>query len=476
MRINSNAKKIISSLVIASAITLPMGNVTLAKQESSTHKEVKVYFNDEKIEFDQEPIIVDGRTKVPFRAIFETMGTIVYYRDSDKSILGLTRDGDVIEHQVGTNIAIVNGVEKTYDTVSQIVNDRTLIPVRMVSDLLCASVEWKEKEREVLIEKELQNNQYYEKIRGIMECALDQNFNPENYKRYLTYQNMHWDMDPKQVVINVNMDLDRELIEVDGIGVIPGKHLEAKPEDIKTIKDTDNILMLINKFNKLPDDYAANNLVTANVFPEIPLTRRTMHPDVYTNFKIMYDAAQKDGITLEVTGALQEKISMETQRAYALEQEQYAYSIQAAHGFSELQTGLALNIECTEFCGGLFFTYSKENNIIPRAPFGGDKLEQEIFDQLYDQYLSELAKEQKVYDWLDNNCYKYGFIRRYPKGKEHITRYSYMPWSIRYVGHDVAKIIHDENLCLEEYWAKYLNPSEYKTDLESTKQKVLKMK
>ncbi|WP_329382848.1 M15 family metallopeptidase [Anaerofustis butyriciformans] len=54
--------------------------------------------------------------------------------------------------------------------------------------------------------------------------------------------------------------------------------------------------------------------------------------------------------------------------------------------------------------------------------------------------------------WLEENCYKYGFIIRFPENKEKITGYSYEPWHIRYVGKDLAKIIHDNNLTLEEYF------------------------
>lgn len=55
--------------------------------------------------------------------------------------------------------------------------------------------------------------------------------------------------------------------------------------------------------------------------------------------------------------------------------------------------------------------------------------------------------------WLNNNCYKYGFIIRYPKGKESITGYIYEPWHIRYVGVDVATALYNDGnwLSLEEY-------------------------
>ena len=54
-------------------------------------------------------------------------------------------------------------------------------------------------------------------------------------------------------------------------------------------------------------------------------------------------------------------------------------------------------------------------------------------------------------DWLANNCYKYGFIIRYPEGKENITGISYEPWHIRYVGKEIAKQIHNKGITLEEY-------------------------
>lgn len=54
--------------------------------------------------------------------------------------------------------------------------------------------------------------------------------------------------------------------------------------------------------------------------------------------------------------------------------------------------------------------------------------------------------------WIEENCYKYGFILRYPKGKEHITGYIYEPWHVRYVGIDKAKEIYESGLCLEEFY------------------------
>ncbi len=53
--------------------------------------------------------------------------------------------------------------------------------------------------------------------------------------------------------------------------------------------------------------------------------------------------------------------------------------------------------------------------------------------------------------WLAANCYKFGFIIRYPKGKENITGYTYEPWHVRYLGKSTAKLVHDSGLTLEEF-------------------------
>lgn len=53
--------------------------------------------------------------------------------------------------------------------------------------------------------------------------------------------------------------------------------------------------------------------------------------------------------------------------------------------------------------------------------------------------------------WLGENCYKYGFIIRYPEGMEHITGYIYEPWHVRYLGKSTAKLVHDSGLTLEEF-------------------------
>ena len=60
------------------------------------------------------------------------------------------------------------------------------------------------------------------------------------------------------------------------------------------------------------------------------------------------------------------------------------------------------------------------------------------------------------FNWVKENAYKYGFILRYPKGKEYITGFKYEPWHYRYVG-KISKYIYENNITLEEYFAFHKN-------------------
>ena len=66
-----------------------------------------------------------------------------------------------------------------------------------------------------------------------------------------------------------------------------------------------------------------------------------------------------------------------------------------------------------------------------------------------------MIEEQKEDDpeimWLFSNSHKYGFILRYPKGKEGITGFNFEPWHFRYVGRVLAQEIYQNGLTLEEY-------------------------
>ncbi|MCQ2434216.1 MAG: D-alanyl-D-alanine carboxypeptidase family protein [Oscillospiraceae bacterium] len=136
-------------------------------------------------------------------------------------------------------------------------------------------------------------------------------------------------------------------------------------------------------------------------------------PAAQAAFDKMQAAAKNDGYSLSICSGFR---SFETQKNLynnyvARDGKEKADTYSARPGHSEHQTGLAFDI-------------NKASDSFTDTP------------------------EAK---WLAENCWKYGFIIRYPKGKESITGYKYESWHIRYLGEDVAKKVYDSGKTLEEY-------------------------
>lgn len=132
--------------------------------------------------------------------------------------------------------------------------------------------------------------------------------------------------------------------------------------------------------------------------------------DARKSFTLMVNDANKDGIILR---SVSDYRSFEQQSK--LEDVEDVKFVKA--GSSEHQTGLAYDL---------------------------------IGEDYTLKYKLDFSKS-KEYKWLMDNAYKYGFVLRYPEGKKDITGLSFAPWHFRYVGIDLAKILHDQNLTLEEY-------------------------
>ena len=78
----------------------------------------------------------------------------------------------------------------------------------------------------------------------------------------------------------------------------------------------------------------------------------------------------------------------------------------------------------------------------------------DITDQVY-EYKNESLENTAMYQWMSQHCQEYGFIVRFPKGKEDITGIIYEPWHFRYVGVEAATYIMEHNLTLEEFLSYY---------------------
>lgn len=145
-------KKIVT-LVLALVIALSAFGPCFAAEY------VDVVIDGNKIEFDVPAQIIDGRTMVPMRKIFETLGAEVEWYEEEQGILALTPQGKVIVMKIGAKRMIVGNIatneEKKIelDVPPMLVDSRTLVPVRAISESLGYTVGWDEATQTVSINK-----------------------------------------------------------------------------------------------------------------------------------------------------------------------------------------------------------------------------------------------------------------------------------------------------------------------------------
>lgn len=100
-----------------------------------------VYLDGKKIGFDQTPVIEDGRTLVPLRAIFEAFGAEVGWGGATQTV-SATKGNTTVELIINNTVAKKNGEELNLDVPAKIINGRTMVPVRFISDCFGIGVEW----------------------------------------------------------------------------------------------------------------------------------------------------------------------------------------------------------------------------------------------------------------------------------------------------------------------------------------------
>lgn len=178
-------------------------------------------------------------------------------------------------------------------------------------------------------------------------------------------------------------------------------------------------LMLVNKYHSIASDYDPGEMVTLSLDYSRDGDAKLVQ-EAADAFVKMADAAKEDGLILKARSAYrsyQDQQSLWDNYAKSYSKERL-YALVAKPGFSEHQTGLALDIMSANSQATFITT--------------------------------------KEYAWLKDNCYKYGFIHRYPDGKSDITGYDIESWHYRYVGVEAATKMNDEGLTFEEYYMLYL--------------------
>ena len=113
--------------------------------------DIMVTVNKDILVFDQPPVIVNDRTLVPLRAIFEALGAVVEW-DAETRTVTARRGDDTLSLVIDTNIINKNGTAIEIDVPAQIIGDRTMVPVRAISESLGASVDWNANTRTVIID------------------------------------------------------------------------------------------------------------------------------------------------------------------------------------------------------------------------------------------------------------------------------------------------------------------------------------
>lgn len=122
-----------------------VGDITYEHQDG-----ISVFVNEKRVEFDVPPQLVDGRTMVPMRAIFESLGATVEFDEETNTITSIAGEKE-ITHTIGENIIYVDDVVFEMDVVSFVTDGRTLVPARFISEALGANVDWIEQVETVVI-------------------------------------------------------------------------------------------------------------------------------------------------------------------------------------------------------------------------------------------------------------------------------------------------------------------------------------
>ena len=203
---------------------------------------------------------------------------------------------------------------------------------------------------------------------------------------------------------------------------VPESGLPAQdplPEDSGAVSPDDWRLLLVNRWNPIPDGYT---------FELTQLKQgHAVDSRAYPDLQEMMDACRAAGLDPKICSSYrtqdkqqelyENKIQRLMDEGYSYERAvEEAGTVVAVPGTSEHQTGLALD----------------------------------IVDASY-QILDEEQENTQVQQWLMEHSWEYGFVLRYPNGKSEITGIIYEPWHYRYVGREAAREMTELGMCLEEY-------------------------
>lgn len=240
------------------------------------------------------------------------------------------------------------------------------------------------------------NNTYIKDLNTIINLSY---FKEDNLDRYLKYLNTSTkDLETSITYVNIGLDNDYYT-------------------NVINIDNQDDLAVLVNKYHKLSNDYVPSDLEKINSKYQWLGRSNELRKDAREAFEKMCEAATKDNIYIYAgSGYRSYQTQLYLYNTYVKRDGfKAAETYSARASYSEHQTGLAMDV-------------ANKSGFI--------------------------SKNDKEYDWLVKNSYKYGFILRYPEDKENITGYMYEEWHYRYLGTTLAKEVYDSGLTYDEYLAQ----------------------
>lgn len=234
----------------------------------------------------------------------------------------------------------------------------------------------------------------------LLQLLTEKYYLSKNLEKYLKYAKEEKETKTYDIVAIVNTGTDKK-----------------EYEEIKETEETKENVMLVNKYYKLDNNFTPKNLVEVSNW--YSYGENKLEKVAYDAFLNMQSKAKEEDITLIINFSYrdyqtQEKLYNSKKTSLGTKAADKAI---ARPGHSDHTTALSFDL------------YTKN---------------QDTFD------------ESQTYEWMKNNAHLFGFIERYPKGKEYLTKFSYEPWHWRYVGIEIATQIHEEEITLEEYYAYYI--------------------
>lgn len=190
---------------------------------------------------------------------------------------------------------------------------------------------------------------------------------------------------------------------------------------------------LVNFMHRLPDDYVPHNLINAQSYLGTLCgyhnTRARIQTEVAVQLKKMFEAAYNEGVSSRYY----------LQCAYRTQADQWVLwnnrLAQNPHYGDDPFTNPVGTMpgNASEHCAGLALDITSSAHTAMDYGFG----------------------QTAEGIWLRDNCHRFGFILRYPASKAHITGVHYESWHFRYVGVELARVLKQRGICLEEYYGEY---------------------